>query len=124
MKCQVISTPTSLTLYFHIGATPAQSRNNLHDWLDNIAETLGGPECLVYNTENVRQKGLFHHLKTDIHGLFISEIGKNLAWASECYTNNISTGAYYSVKPGGMGCLTMVNTKQGHSLVKGELIIN
>ena len=68
---------------------------------------------MVYNTEKIRQKGLFHHLKPDTHSLFLSEIAKDVSWVTECHTNNISAGTYYSVKPGGMGGLTMVNLKLG-----------
>ena len=58
--------PISLTPYLHVGASPSQSVQALHDWLDNLAVRLEGPQCLVYNREGVRQKGLFHHMKSNI----------------------------------------------------------
>ena len=38
---------TSLSAYLHVGTTPAQSVDNLHDWLDNVASTLGEPACFM-----------------------------------------------------------------------------
>ena len=101
--------PTSLTPYFHIGATPAQSSTNLYNWLDNVA----GPQCLVHSLGGVREKGLFHHMKSDIHAMFEAELSRNAAWFSECFQNNLSAGRYCSVESGGMGSLLMANKKLG-----------
>ena len=106
--------PTSLTPYLHVGATPAQSVDNLHCWLDNVAGRLSGPDCLVHNMEHVREKGLFHCMKSDLHALFEAEVSRYSSWSSECHQNNISAGSYYSVESGGMGSLLMmVNKKLG-----------
>ena len=104
---------TSLTPYLHLGATPAQSVNNLYEWLDNIASTLGGEACLVFDLTDVWEKGLYHHMRNNIHTLFEGEISKNLDWLVQCRETNISAGKYYAVQSGGMRSLLMGQKKIG-----------
>ena len=82
--------PTSQTPYLHVGVSLAQSVQALHDWLDNLAVRLEGPQCLVYNREGVRQKGLFHHMNSNVHDLFEAEIAGSSTWTTECLGNHIS----------------------------------
>ena len=81
--------PTSLTSYLHVGLTAAQSVHNLHNWLDQVAGVLAGPECLVHNSDNARQPGLFHHMRSNVHAMFESQISNYSTWTGECITNHI-----------------------------------
>ena len=84
--------PTSLTPYLHVGQTPAQSTNNLHTWLDSLACNLAGQQCLVYSLNGTRERGLYHHLKNDLHALFESELSRLMTWSIQCSQINESAG--------------------------------
>ena len=46
-------------IFLHVGGTSQQSRNNLHSWLDSIAMSISGGDCLVYSNTRRRIPGLY-----------------------------------------------------------------
>ena len=104
--------PTSLTPYLHVGQTPAQSCANLHSWLDSIACSLAGQQCLVKTIDGTREKGLYHHLKNEPHALFESELSGLATWFLQCLQINVSAGRYYCVESGGMGMGSLLMTQK------------
>ena len=105
--------PTSLTPYLHVGQTPAQSSSNLHTWLDSMACNLAGQQCLVYTLNGTRERGLYRHLKNDLHASFESELSGLVTWFIQCSQINVSAGRYYCVESGGVGSLLMTQKKLG-----------
>ena len=115
--------PTSLTPYFHIGATPAQSSSNLYSWLDNVAGQLAGPQCLVYTLTGNREKGLFHHMRSDLHAMFESELSGHSTWFIQCSQTTYQQAGIILWNPGGWVHYLWHRKNWDRSLIKSELLL-
>ena len=99
-----------------VGANPAASVQNLHNWFDALA--LGCVQSsstnpLVTDDSGTRLPGLYHLMRQNEHSLFMSAISVQVTWASQCTQNNLSAGSIVSIEPAGRGRPTLIPTKIG-----------
>ena len=67
------------------GATPANSKNNIMLWMDNLVLRYSNADTLVKDCGGNRLQGCYHHLKQD-HAF----VNRGRTWHQQCTSNNIS----------------------------------
>ena len=88
------------------GATPAQSKANLAQWLDVTIQGMTKYDTLVYAGAN-REWGFFHHILLDEFIRITSALSEALSnWGQDCQNNGFSCGRLYFVGGKGHGSVT------------------
>ncbi len=101
------------------GTNPAQSLQNLNDWLDFFATKLvKGGDPLVFNIDNSRARGLFQGMMAGEHQRFIQCISMHSQVAVECLTAGpgggpLYAGKMYSLEPTERGKLQIIHCGGG-----------
>ena len=77
-----------------IGANPRESHKNLYSWLDAVAHELNlRPIVFVYNLQEQRIPGLYHHMTSDEVQRFVGELITRLQdWEAYCIAIDKSCG--------------------------------
>ncbi len=100
-----------------LGITPAQSLENLYEWLHNVVTSCvkddGALAVVRYGTTQRRMPGFFHQLRQDEHSCMEAKISYFTDWASQCNAANVSAGTYVSVEGAGRGQCQMINKSLG-----------
>ena len=99
------------------GATAEQSVNNLYQWLDTLANTLGLGHSLAMASNGHRILGVFEHLSKPEEQKFKQQIdGICHQWHIECLQNDTSAGFVVEVSGGsvsGKGGLSVLAARLG-----------
>ena len=96
------------------GANAAQSKLNLIHWMDDLVIlSAKGDHCLVYTASGVKETGLYQQLGQAEHLEVHGKLSALRQLRTECDTNGISAGRYYTVCPAGEGRLTIINIENG-----------
>ena len=109
----LITTPLSLSLSPFVGATEAQSLTNFKQWIDQFVLMCCHRACLVYDQDNNRLHGLYHHMLKGEHENFEGALSNLVLWALQCQNAGIFAGKYVSVAPTGRGETQFTHKKLG-----------
>ena len=101
-----------------IGANPAQSLQNLRDWLDSLATRLVKANPLVVNNDGSRAHGFYHGMKAGEHMRFIQCITRHTQVLVGCLTAGpgggpLFAGRMYSLEPTERGALQVIHVEGG-----------
>ena len=96
------------------GLNPAQSKQNLVHWIDDLIILCAkGDHCLVHTSSGVKETGLYQQLGQEEQQQVQSKFAALRQLRTECDNNGISAGRYYTVCPAGRGKLTILHIENG-----------
>lgn len=105
-----------LLCYELLGTTPAASRRNLIQWLNQmivLEARNAGRDCLVKNLDGIIQPGIYQMLIQHEHSKIESILSSYSQWSSECVANGVSAGKFYAIEGSGKGLCNIVNKRFG-----------
>ena len=83
------------------GATPEASVDNLVAWLDTVATSLGLHATFVFDGNNTRIMGCYHHMSVQQEARFRTVLhSKFQVWGAQAVTNGLSCGHILEVSGG------------------------
>ena len=88
---------------FLLGATPAQSYQNLVRWLDQVVQSKAGADSLVYDHGNNKIHGKYIGLRPNELAKIESVLSSLDQWAFECVQQRISCRRFVTTTCGGRG---------------------
>ena len=95
------------------GATHAQSRQNLCQWMDNLVVSYSHADCLYIDASSNRVHGAYHKLQQQEHSKVEGKLSQFVTWAAECEAAGYSAGRYLSIEGAGRGACEFVTRKFG-----------
>ena len=83
-----------------LGGTPAQSRQNLVAWLDQVVQSNVGANVLVYDHGNNKINGKYNGLRPNELAKVEGVLSSLDQWAVECVQQQISCGRFVTTTGG------------------------